>query len=132
MAAATVAAGGPPGLPRYNLRPGSPDVSAFPRQAWLAATRKALTAAPAEALGYCDPRGRPELRQALAGYLARARGVQVTPDRVVAAPATPRGWPCCARYCAPAGRRCSQWRRSARNPPERRRGQRPGRRPPAG
>src|SRR5580704_10193243 len=29
------------------------------------------------------PRGRPELRQALAGYLARARGVQVTPDRIV-------------------------------------------------
>ena len=73
----------PADLPRYNLRPGSPDVSAFPRQAWLAATRKALTAAPAEALGYSDPRGRPELRQALAGYLARARGVQVTPDRVV-------------------------------------------------
>ena len=58
-------------------------MSAFPRQAWLAATRKALIAAPAEALGYSDPRGRPELRQALAGYLARARGVQVTPDRVV-------------------------------------------------
>jgi GntR family transcriptional regulator/MocR family aminotransferase len=83
VAAATVAPGRPPDLPRYNLRPGSPDVSAFPRQAWLAATRKALAAAPAEALGYCDPRGRPELRQALAGYLARARGVQVTPDRVV-------------------------------------------------
>jgi GntR family transcriptional regulator / MocR family aminotransferase len=83
VAAATVAPGRPPGLPHYNLRPGSPDVSAFPRQAWLAATRRALTAAPAEAFGYCDPRGRPELRQALAGYLARARGVQVTPDRVV-------------------------------------------------
>jgi len=83
VAAATVAPGRPPALPRYDLRPGSPDVSAFPRQAWLAATRRALTAAPADALGYCDPRGRPELRQALAGYLARARGVQVTPDRVV-------------------------------------------------
>ena len=43
----------------------------------------ALTAAPAEALGYTDPQGRPELRQALAGYLARARGVQLTPDRIV-------------------------------------------------
>jgi GntR family transcriptional regulator / MocR family aminotransferase len=69
--------------PRYDLRPGSPDVSAFPRSAWLAATRRALTTAPAEALGYTDPRGRPELREALAGYLARARGLQVTPDRVV-------------------------------------------------
>jgi GntR family transcriptional regulator / MocR family aminotransferase len=68
---------------RYDLRPGSPDTSAFPRPDWLAAARRALNAAPAEALGYSDPRGRPELRQALAGYLARARGVRVTPDRVV-------------------------------------------------
>ena len=32
---------------------------------------------------YTDPRGLPQLRDALAGYLARARGVAVTPDRVV-------------------------------------------------
>jgi GntR family transcriptional regulator / MocR family aminotransferase len=69
--------------PQYDLRAGSPDTAIFPRSAWLAATRRALTAAPAEALGYTDPQGRPELRQALAGYLARARGVQLTPDRIV-------------------------------------------------
>ncbi len=68
---------------RYDLRTGVPDVAAFPRQAWLAAGRKALAAAPAASLGYTDPRGLPELRTALAGYLARARGVAVTPDRVV-------------------------------------------------
>jgi GntR family transcriptional regulator/MocR family aminotransferase len=68
---------------RYDLRTGVPDVSAFPRQAWLAAGRKALSAAPAQALGYTDPRGLRQLREALAGYLARARGVAVTPDRVV-------------------------------------------------
>src|SRR6516164_293856 len=33
---------------RYDLRTGVPDVSAFPRQAWLAAGRKALGAAPAQ------------------------------------------------------------------------------------
>ena len=69
--------------PQYDLRAGSPDTAIFPRSAWLAAGRRALTAAPAEALGYTDPQGRPELRQALAGYLARARGVQLTPDRIV-------------------------------------------------
>ena len=68
---------------RYDLRTGVPDVSAFPRQAWLAAGRKALGAAPAWALSYTDPRGLRQLREALAGYLARARGVAVTPDRVV-------------------------------------------------
>ena len=76
----------PPAVPRqarYDLRTGVPDVTAFPRRAWLAAGRKALAAAPAPALSYADPRGLPELRTALAGYLARARGVAVTPDRVV-------------------------------------------------
>jgi len=68
---------------RYDLRTGVPDVTAFPRQAWLAAGRKALSAAPPQALGYTDPQGLPQLREALAGYLARARGVAVTPDRVV-------------------------------------------------
>jgi GntR family transcriptional regulator / MocR family aminotransferase len=68
---------------RYTLVPGSPDVSAFPRSAWLAATRRALTAAPSAAFGYRHPQGRPELRAALAGYLARARGVRAHPDRIV-------------------------------------------------
>ncbi len=82
---ATAGAPPPPAarMARYDLRTGVPDVSAFPRQAWLAAGRKALATAPALALSYTDPRGLPELRTALAGYLARARGVAVTPDRVV-------------------------------------------------
>jgi GntR family transcriptional regulator / MocR family aminotransferase len=73
---------GPRGA-RYDLQPGSPDVSAFPRSAWLAAARRALASASAASLGYTDPRGLEPLRVALAGYLARARGVAVTPDRVV-------------------------------------------------
>ena len=68
---------------RYDLRPGSPDLSAFPRQEWLAAARRSLGAAPPVALGYGDPRGRPELRRALADYLSRARGVRATVDRIV-------------------------------------------------
>ncbi|WP_405432720.1 PLP-dependent aminotransferase family protein [Micromonospora sp. NBC_00617] len=67
----------------HNLRQGQPDVASFPRSAWLAATRRALTAAPNEAFGPGDPRGRRELRRALAEYLARARGVRTTPDRIV-------------------------------------------------
>jgi GntR family transcriptional regulator/MocR family aminotransferase len=68
---------------RYDLRPGRPDLALFPRTAWLAAARRALVAAPYDALGYGDPRGRAELREELAGYLARVRGVRVTPDRIV-------------------------------------------------
>lgn len=81
------AAGGPPPTEisrvRYDLRPGSPDLSAFPRARWLSAARKALSAAPSQALGYSDPRGRPELRAVLAAYLARTRGVRAAPDRIV-------------------------------------------------
>jgi GntR family transcriptional regulator/MocR family aminotransferase len=72
-----------PRLPRFDLTAGSPDLGAFPRAAWVAALRRALRDAPAEALGYGDPRGRIELRRALAGYLARARGVHVSPERVL-------------------------------------------------
>ncbi|MFF9195327.1 PLP-dependent aminotransferase family protein [Streptomyces sp. NPDC014779] len=73
----------PAGRPTYNLRPGTPDLASFPRAAWLKAARKALTAAPDEAFGYGDPRGRIELRTVLAEYLARARGVYARPERIV-------------------------------------------------
>ncbi|MFB0630026.1 PLP-dependent aminotransferase family protein [Streptomyces sp. AB3(2024)] len=70
--------------PAYSLIPGSPDLGGFPRAGWLAAARRALTDAPNDAFGYgLDVRGRPELREALAGYLARARGVYADPDRIV-------------------------------------------------
>nr|WP_192756247.1 PLP-dependent aminotransferase family protein [Actinopolymorpha pittospori] len=72
-----------PAMPAHNLRQGQPDVASFPRSAWLAAARRALNAAPNEAFGPGDPQGRPELRRALADYLARARGVRTTPDRIV-------------------------------------------------
>ncbi|MEV0797281.1 PLP-dependent aminotransferase family protein [Kribbella sp. NPDC050281] len=68
---------------RYDLTPGAPDVSTFPRGEWLTAARKALTAAPNEAFGLGDPRGRIELRRMLADYLARARGVRADPERVL-------------------------------------------------
>ncbi|MFD7815811.1 PLP-dependent aminotransferase family protein [Streptomyces sp. NPDC059785] len=69
--------------PAYDLVPGTPDLGSFPRAEWLRAARRALAAAPDDALGYGDQRGRPELRTALAGYLARARGVRADPERLV-------------------------------------------------
>jgi GntR family transcriptional regulator/MocR family aminotransferase len=75
------AAPGP--VARHSLKPGAPDLTSFPRTAWLAATRRALATAPPDAYGYGDPRGRPELRRALADYLARARGVHADAERIV-------------------------------------------------
>jgi GntR family transcriptional regulator/MocR family aminotransferase len=71
------------GRPTYSLKAGVPDLASFPRAEWLKASRRALTAAPHEAFGYGDPRGRIELRTALAEYLARARGVYARPERIV-------------------------------------------------
>ncbi|MER5641056.1 PLP-dependent aminotransferase family protein [Kitasatospora sp. NPDC002227] len=69
--------------PRHDLRPGLPDVSAFPVRAWLAATRRVLSQARPEVFGVGDPQGRIELRTALADYLGRTRGVLTTPGRIV-------------------------------------------------
>jgi GntR family transcriptional regulator/MocR family aminotransferase len=69
--------------PRFDLRPGSPDVSTFPTVVWLRSMRRALAAAPMAAYDYGDPRGSLALRTALAAYLGRARGVLAGPDQIV-------------------------------------------------
>ncbi|MGW2936382.1 MocR-like pyridoxine biosynthesis transcription factor PdxR [Streptomyces sp. NPDC001156] len=69
--------------PRYGLWTGAPDLANFPRTQWLTAARRALTAAPYDAFGYGDARGRVELRTALAGYLTRTRGVYAEPERII-------------------------------------------------
>ncbi|MET8433510.1 PLP-dependent aminotransferase family protein [Streptomyces sp900116325] len=72
-----------PAPPVHNLRQGQPDAASFPRTAWLAASRRAVNAAPNDAFGPGDPQGRVELRRALSGYLARVRGVHCSPERIV-------------------------------------------------
>jgi GntR family transcriptional regulator / MocR family aminotransferase len=78
-----VASRGGAARPRYDLTPGTPDVSAFPRNEWLAAARRAWSSAPAAAFGYAEPAGLPAFRTVLAGYLARARGVRASVERIV-------------------------------------------------
>ncbi|SFR36616.1 GntR family transcriptional regulator / MocR family aminotransferase [Microbacterium azadirachtae] len=66
-----------------HLSEGVPDLSAFPRAAWLQAERRVLTTATSRELGYADPQGTPELRRELSGWLARSRGVTVAPERII-------------------------------------------------
>ncbi len=66
-----------------DLSPGVPDLSAFPRAAWLRAERAVLAEASAADLGYGDPRGNEPLRAALAGWLARTRGLRAGPEEIV-------------------------------------------------
>jgi GntR family transcriptional regulator/MocR family aminotransferase len=69
--------------PTFDFDPSLPDLAAFPRAAWTAALRRGLRRAPAATLGYDDARGRRALREALAEYLGRARGVVADPELVV-------------------------------------------------
>ncbi|MCF4123404.1 PLP-dependent aminotransferase family protein [Antribacter sp. KLBMP9083] len=66
-----------------DLSPGLPDLSAFPRAAWARAERAALSGLASSELGYGDPRGLPALREALAGWLARTRGLRAHPDDIL-------------------------------------------------
>jgi GntR family transcriptional regulator/MocR family aminotransferase len=75
---------GPDGAPLIDFRYGRPDVSQFPRAAWLRTLRTVLTEVPNSRLGYLDGRGAPELRAALADYINRVRGTWATPDDMVA------------------------------------------------
>jgi GntR family transcriptional regulator/MocR family aminotransferase len=68
---------------RYDLRPGQADFHAFPRARWKASLVRALRDLPDRRLSYANHRGVAELRNAVAGYLARVRGVVVEPEHVV-------------------------------------------------
>ncbi len=91
-------------VPSHNLMPGSPDVSDFPRSEWAASTRRALAAAPTEALRMGDPRGLSELREALAEYLARARGVRTSAESIVICAGVRHGVELLARVFGARGR----------------------------
>src|SRR2546423_2672510 len=77
-----------PPPPRYDLRASVPDLSAFPRKAWLAAERRALADLPHAALDYPEMNGSAPPRGALASYLRRARGLVADPARIVVTPST--------------------------------------------
>jgi GntR family transcriptional regulator/MocR family aminotransferase len=88
VASLPAAVAAPPAAPRgrppaTDLRAGAPDLSLFPAAAWTASLRAVLRAGPAGALDYAPPRGRPELAEAVAAYLARSRGVVARPEQVV-------------------------------------------------
>ncbi|HEV3377028.1 MAG TPA: PLP-dependent aminotransferase family protein [Thermoleophilaceae bacterium] len=91
--------------PRFDCRTGRPDVSLFPRDAWLASLRRALRDAPDARLDYGDPRGAPELRAALARYLGRVRGVACDPERVVVTSGMAQGMALFARALTAGGAR---------------------------
>ncbi|MGN6168797.1 MAG: PLP-dependent aminotransferase family protein [Solirubrobacteraceae bacterium] len=108
-------AAGPPPAPavptrpaphaRFDFRPSTPDVSTFPRAAWLRSLREAVSTVTDADLGYSDPRGVIALRSALAEYLGRVRGVVADPERVVVTSGYTQGLGLVCRALATAGAR---------------------------
>ena len=97
----------PPPAPavRFDFRPSVPDVSSFPRQAWLRCVREALAEMSDAELGYADPRGVERLRAALADHLGRVRGVAAEPAHVVVTCGYSQGFGLLAHVLAARGAR---------------------------
>ncbi|CAN7249135.1 PLP-dependent aminotransferase family protein [Bosea sp. LjRoot90] len=76
----------------------------FPTLAWRRALANAATRRPAR-LRYGDPRGLPELRAALQGYLWRSRGLHCEADDIVVVNGSQQGLDLCARLLIDPGDR---------------------------
>ena len=90
--------------PTLDLSPGLPDLSAFPRAAWVRAEREVLDTTSAGDLAYPDPRGHPVLRHRLADWLRRTRGVHASADDVIVVGGVAQGLALLARVLARRGR----------------------------
>ena len=87
------------------LRPGVPDLSRFPRQAWARAVQRSLATANVEILGYGEAGGPAQARTALAGYLGRARGVHAAPGDLLFTTGLAQGLSLVVRVLATRGAR---------------------------
>jgi len=68
---------------RFDFRYGEPAYGDLPLETWSRLLGRRARRASVQRLAYSDPSGAPELRRALAGYLARARGVRCTAERIL-------------------------------------------------
>jgi len=88
---------------RGELRPGVPDLAAFPRAAWRRAYERALDAAVPADFGYGDPAGAPRLRHVLADYLGRVRAARLTADDLVVTTGAAQAFALVARHLRDTG-----------------------------
>lgn len=75
-----------PGSDQPNLvdfYAGTPDLRHFPRRLWSKLVRQVIMNEPERIYDYGDPQGLPALREALARYVYRAKGIVCGPERIV-------------------------------------------------
>jgi GntR family transcriptional regulator/MocR family aminotransferase len=82
---------------------GQPAVDLFPIDVWGRLLAKRWRRSPPRALGYGDPRGLKELREAIAAYLGRARGLSCSPDQVIITQGAQQGLDLLARVLLDPG-----------------------------
>jgi GntR family transcriptional regulator/MocR family aminotransferase len=87
----------------FDFFPGAPDLASFPRALWARALRDVLRTAPASAFAYPDARGARELREQLAAYLRRVRGVVADADSIVVCAGATQGLALLGRALARRG-----------------------------
>lgn len=68
---------------RWDLRPGSAGPSQFPHREWLSCYQRILQSNNRYDVDYPSLSGAGELREQLAGYLGRVRGVHTAPEHVM-------------------------------------------------
>ena len=98
----SVAAAGRAAL-RYDFRYGRPALDEFPREIWRRLLARCAKRASRDAFGYASPAGYAPLRQALAEYLKRARGVSCDADRIVIVNGSQQAFDLCARLLLDPG-----------------------------
>lgn len=67
----------------YEFRYGTPSFDEFPMDAWRTLTKRVLDYPPQDLLGYGPTEGLPALRESLARYLQRSRGVRCDAGQVL-------------------------------------------------
>ncbi len=87
----------------YDFSPGLPDLIGFPRDRWLRSLRRAWSSSALDAVGYGDPRGVPELREALADYLGRVRSTVADPEHLLVATGFRQGLALTCRWLHASG-----------------------------
>ncbi len=89
----------------YEFRYGEPAYADLPITAWCRALSRRARRAKVRELAYAPPGGAPELRRALAAYLARARGVACAPEQIVVTHGVQQGIDLAARVLVDPGER---------------------------
>lgn len=72
----------PAGIYLADFRTGQPDLRRFPCRLWLQLLRKATEELPLAQWGYTGPQGLPALREEIAAWLLRSRGLTVHPQDI--------------------------------------------------